>query len=500
MKKSEIMYLKLKTFASTCYFLLVFTVMVFYVQDKYFDIIEAKAFVTSGIALIFAIFTCIFGIIDIVLITKQHRWKEIAKEISLQDVLVFLGMLVVVVSCALSKYKEEAIWGNCGFETGGLLLVLLGISYYFMSRNYKHNQNLWIILLVSSTIQFVLGLLVCFKIDPLGLHSSLDRTQYYSFVGTIGNVNWYAGFLSMVLSVLLFSFIHSSGKSKILYGIVLWLGTVNAFVAKSDSIIVSIGVLVLMLAHHCRKNKALFRNLCVALFVMLSSTWFLMLLKLVTGVRQIVRDEDALFFFLRPGNNILITLLLTAVMLFASNEKRCRIIFKILFGVFLIGVIAIGIFLVFNGITNEFGNGRGFIWREAVKLYAMGSPKDKIVGVGPECFGLALYDSLYPEVMSVWGAETFIANAHNEILQYFVTTGILGFIIYIGMFVINCIYFINDKADLTTKVASLAVVSYFGQALLNNPQALNATVLMLFISVAEACRKNKGGDRKKWKI
>lgn len=82
--------------------------------------------------------------------------------------------------------------------------------------------------------------------------------------------------------------------------------------------------------------------------------------------------------------------------------------------------------LVFN---DYWASERGFIWKRAVITYAQKfNFKEKFLGCGP--------DALYP-VINMYFSEDMAAggfmnydNAHNEYLQYLLTTGIAGFCKY----------------------------------------------------------------------
>ncbi len=81
-----------------------------------------------------------------------------------------------------------------------------------------------------------------------------------------------------------------------------------------------------------------------------------------------------------------------------------------------------------------------------------------------------------------WGKR--IANAHNEYLQYLVTTGILGAVSYIMIYVSSFYDYIKKKHWCEEKgIWLFGIMGYAGQAVVNNPQALNMATLFLFLAI-----------------
>lgn len=99
-------------------------------------------------------------------------------------------------------------------------------------------------------------------------------------------------------------------------------------------------------------------------------------------------------------------------------------------------------------------------------------------GCGCDCFGI-LFMGKYHDAVNV-----NYANAHNEFIQYLVTTGIFGFLAYTAIW-LSVIYMFVKKKKHTTKDMALfsGIIGYLGQALINNPQAANYAVLFLLLGL-----------------
>ena len=75
-------------------------------------------------------------------------------------------------------------------------------------------------------------------------------------------------------------------------------------------------------------------------------------------------------------------------------------------------------------------------------------------------------------------------NAHNEVLQYLVTTGLCGAVSYIGLFVSSFIYiFKNSKNDLVAYISLAVMLGYFIQGLMNLNQPITTPFYFVFMAV-----------------
>ena len=143
----------------------------------------------------------------------------------------------------------------------------------------------------------------------------------------------------------------------------------------------------------------------------------------------------------------LILIAVCAVFLFLI-KKKINLSFKALHKIYIGAIIAaviIGIIYNISIFSFSWGTKRGYIWYMALDMWMNGSLKDKLFGIGPDCFGFAVRENAeyMAYITQHWNVN--IANAHNELLQYLCTMGLFGLAAYICIF-IGCIKtFIGSK-------------------------------------------------------
>ncbi len=93
--------------------------------------------------------------------------------------------------------------------------------------------------------------------------------------------------------------------------------------------------------------------------------------------------------------------------------------------------------LVLGGVDDSFGSGRGLLWRIAWESFMEAGWKEKLLGVGPDCYGPAVFQRLAAGT-DVWKGEhwdgALFTNAHCELLTQLCNVGILGTVCYVWVF------------------------------------------------------------------
>ena len=127
----------------------------------------------------------------------------------------------------------------------------------------------------------------------------------------------------------------------------------------------------------------------------------------------------------------------------------------------------------------------------------------KLIGIGPDCFSVQMLLHRYKEMSDTTGQ--IYDSAHNELLQYLYTTGILGLIAYLGQ-IIGTVRAAAKTAIMTGKgkgarepyfaayswAFGFAAICYVAQSLVNINIPVASPLLWVFIMLAEAAaRENK---------
>lgn len=186
---------------TTAYLLLMFCAYPFYIEKGYENIGEAKnrfflyvsiaAFVILGICALLHLFKELWNI---------HLQKKVYlidwDEVSAMDLCVLLYATFMFLSYVFSGYKDEALWGAEGWYMGLLPLLLLCGLYFFISRMWNGDIRIFYVLMASSALVFLLGICNRFSFYPI----KFEVTQP-DFISTLGNINWFCGYLSVVSPV-----------------------------------------------------------------------------------------------------------------------------------------------------------------------------------------------------------------------------------------------------------------------------------------------------------
>lgn len=139
-------------------------------------------------------------------------------------------------------------------------------------------------------------------------------------------------------------------------------------------------------------------------------------------------------------------------------------------------IILPAFFIFIKSYHPAWGSYRGNIWNTSAELFRNFSFKDKLIGIGPELLG-HYYDGL-----TSYGL--IVLTAHNELLQWLLTTGILGSVLWGAVFLWLIISYFRSHCWEHGEIAFfLPLISYFGQSMLNSPNAMNIALFFLFLAL-----------------
>ena len=140
--------------------------------------------------------------------------------------------------------------------------------------------------------------------------------------------------------------------------------------------------------------------------------------------------------------------------------------------------------LYFNW-NDDWGNGRGRIWRFSVKIFSEESLGHKLFGVGPDCFNSYVNAYYGEEEVLMWG-DKLLTNAHNEWLNILINAGLLGAAAYIGIYVTaigRC--FQNHRQDIFLAGIVAACMSYMCYNFFCYQQVLCTPFIFILMGIGE---------------
>lgn len=328
------------------------------------------------------------------------------------------------------------------------------------------------------------------------LRERISKKQYNIFLSTLGNINILASFLTFAVPVALCIFIYTNKLwHKILSGITLFFASTTIMVANSDSAYLGIAAAVFFLfflAFRDDKLRYFFGGM-----VIIAAGYFTM-----TMLNHSVLDKyDKRGGFAETLDKpiVIFAMLVIALVVFSVwllverfcsdklaklNKKKICIVILVAVAVLFVIAVIIGVKKKMNLFTFNYkwGTYRGYIWAKCGEIFRDAGPMRKLFGYGQESL-LAIVKSRYYDEM-VMVTNKVYDNAHNELLQYLVTTGLLGMISYIGLFVSSVVYiFKRANKRVIANVCIVAMTGYFAQALINISQPITTPFFFIFMAL-----------------
>ena len=449
-----------------------------------------------------------------------------------------LFLIVVLLSTACSEWKYEAFWGNMGRWQGCFLLSWYVVAYALISRFYRPKQWHMDLFIAAGLVVCVWGVLDCFWKSPIGwqLERGAVNEKALDFSSTIGNVNVLTaveGMYLMAASAMFIGVERVSGpvegattKVKPVYAARLALYYITACAAFMGLVCgCSDNALISAAAAICFLPFLAFRSMkgIVRYAALLAGYIGTMLLTGYIGHREgqkvVIRWKwGKLLEMSMEQQELIRKLLIAALVLLAilsaiyvlsmkkkapadavtvsetpwKGSKPLRILWACL------GVLAACVliwvfydanhgghpelyapyrkFIIFD---DAWGTHRGYNWRLAMKYIKDFPLYKKLLGSGPETYGI--YTHVYDHyAMMDKFAETY-DSPHNEWLQYLFTTGILGFVGYYGM--VKCALWSGFGIGRKTvkEGAGYAGIALMGAAF---AYALQAYTLQSFVNIS----------------
>lgn len=500
------------------YMLLMLVGLPFYNEEGFTHIGTDKAMFFRDVAIkcgkvLLPVLLCTL-VLKLLLLHQKKVKFNFKEEFSHTDYFAFAYGVAVVLSYFFSVYKDNALWGTSGWYMGTIPQLILVTSYFLVSRVCK--QQRWIILLIFpvSTVVFGLGYLNRFGIYPIDM-----QIENPSFISTIGNINWYCGYLVSVFfagAFLLWVKDWEKRWQKLLLMFYVVVGYATLVTHGSSSGIVAMAGIILVLfcmsVSDGKRMEAFWMEMCL-LSLACVITCVLRYFKVLT-----ITFEDQTSALLTDGIlPIVITVvaLLGYIVIRSLNnkgnypEKTVSIFAKVLcggiavvfmgyVGLTLINTLSSGAVLASTAwadsnmftFSPEWGSNRGATWVAGVYCFLEQDLLHKLVGVGPDSMPSFLYGSGSDKLLAIVN-ERFgmlrLTNAHNEWLTILVNSGLLGFVSYAGLMVTAIKRYISVyKHNIAAAACGFCLLAYTINNMFSFQQSMSAPTIFIILAVGES--------------
>lgn len=504
---------------------LLLLVMVFplILHNNYSDVLVTKYqcyyVITIGMLAVLLVLAVIMLLID----KKEHRgehvdrlfaklhpgnWKNI---FCVADLAVIVFWLTALVSTLQSEYFYESFWGNEGRYTGLFLLTLYVVSYFVISRFWQMKRWILDIFLLTGLIICYIGITDYFQMDILNFRTMMVPEESAIFTSTLGNINTYTAYLALMLGVAAAMFATAKRTVWIVcYYICMVVGFFAIIMGCSDNAYLALGALFGFLPFILFKSRTGIKR------YMLMVATFGTVIQCIDLINQTYADVviglDSLFRILADFSGLIYVvaalwlIYIAVVVIDKKNQKESDeagvMPVRIWSGFLLVCVLIIcfmmfdaniggngerygglGRYLLFN---DSWGTNRGYIWRKSIEIYRNFPLIHKLIGFGPETFGILTIRDFLGDMLNSTQGQVF-DNAHNEYLQYLITIGALGLISYVVFLVAAMWKMVKArKKNVYAAGCLFAVLCYSAQALVNLNLPITAPIMWMMLSAGMA--------------
>lgn len=487
------------------------------VTDKYFNILQTKYYFYITSVGLMALAFLLFAFIDHQKTEKyitEFQWKVFIKRFSITDITLLIFLFTAIISTLCSDYVYESFWGNEGRFSGLFLLGLYGVAYFLVTRFGKYREWYLDVFLGASMLVCLFGITDYFKMDIMHFKVGMDESQKFIFTSTIGNINTYTALVGMVVAVatVLFS-LEKVMKKRLYYYTCMIIGFFALIMGMSDNAYLSLAALFGLLPLFLFNNKEGVKRYLVIIASFCTVIQCIGWINSVMG-EKVYGIDSAFITIVNYKGFIWIVLGIWLVIggwyaIECRQKEKCDLknnyLCYIWIGVIIIAVIgfiyvlidvnvkgnverygALRGYLLFD---DEWGTHRGYIWRNALECFSDFSPIKKLIGFGPDTFGIVLMEktknNIYGEIYD---------TAHNEYLHYLLTVGIIGtasYIAYLISFITNGLKACKKNIGVTALV--LAVICYSVQAFVNLNLPIATPIMWMLLMLGELkCRELEG--------
>jgi len=341
-------------------------------------------------------------------------------------VLFFIS--AVIISTIFSFHLYTSVWGYYTRFNGGLISVLVFAGVYLViSSTFKKDE-----------ISKILYLLILNSIPV----SIFGISQHYAGVTrvytTIGQPNWAAAYIAMIIPLTLYKYFKNGGKNVFLFGVIY------------------------LMEFAC-------------LWFTYSISGFLGFLVSIAALFIINRKELLNKYTFAKALPIVVLSILIAALNLGVFKQRIEDIF---IDVRKVALESVYVYALENTSAGNNLSDPGFIrtglWEGTLKL-AASSPKVLLVGTGPETFPYA-FQPFRPKILNYSSEWDFVFNKpHNYYLEILATMGILGLSSY-GILIFKVLR--TKHSFLVPSLISLFVSNIFGW-----PTVATALVFWIYLAV-----------------
>lgn len=497
------------------YITLLFILFPLAIHHGYTDILTVKTNIFYILTGSYLFLMCIYF-----LTRESHTEKKFWDSRSVSDFFALGFLVTAVISWLCNGNKKEQFFGTYGRNMGLLAVICCVLLYLTVRATLQFKQYIINGILATGMVVCCLGVINHLGFDPLSAYVGFEADT--KFLSTLGNRNTLAAYIALLLPFGMTLFMVSKQwKSKIYYGIFCFIGFLGMTAADSDSAYLVTGIMFLVSLLLAKEAEEGFYLITLAAIYSVSELLFVLLRK-IRGTESCLYLHGGLPEMLLDVRINLVLLVITLILLLTGymlwKQKKDIKVFWKWFRIVILSVTAVlaaglMIFVIYVNVawtkheakeqlgalysylyfSNAWGTKRLRIWRAALQIYERMPIIKKLIGVGPAGFYFASQTYLPAEELAVFTKQGQLIDAHNEYLQYLVTYGIAGAILFIGFLFTTVRYLFKVGKEKPYVLAfAMSGVGFLVQAVVNNAHIYidPLAVVLLAMGMCYAYQKN----------
>ncbi|WP_162300205.1 O-antigen ligase family protein [Intestinibaculum porci] len=395
--------------------------------------------------------------------------------------------VVVLISSLTSRFGMHAFTGDLTFKVGGFLLLAVIFMYFMIS---KIEAPLPIHYIWAAPVLFleITAILNSLTIDPL--HMALPQmtlSDRVYFISTIGHIDYLSEYFCLFIPFFVAMLIRSDKKKdQILYGIIVFLGYLSSLLVRANGMILGCVFGLFVIGIYCLSHSKYMKVYLLQYFLFVFAALITDLINHLYIIPYKQLELDALSSHLSNKLYLVIAVILGILLVIEhkASDDTLKKVYKVmqkviltLFVIALCGWLIFSIYCVVNNLQLPIFNNRINIWRGSFISFQHMSIREKFFGVGPNCVSAMLDKyAVYQGVSRT--------TAHNELLEYFLSTGILGFVTYLSFWVLLIRSLIKNSYKPYALAYLAGLVGYAGISLVVGPSFLNTVTLFTLLALA----------------
>ncbi len=372
---------------------------------------------------------------------------------------------------------------------------------------------------------------------------SVRPIRYINFLSTVGQSSWYGMWLCPVVPIAAGLFCYGSNIALRLIGFLgSMVGAMAIVTSCSANAIAGMAIFLLVYCWGAFRSRVQLTRFMGLLLAMCAS-WQILHVLLLCFPDSLFHYNEKMNYFLFTGKPMpWITMAFGAVFLFLlllskkngegkepeKKEKGLVIVRNTVFGFLAAAVFGLALYIALNTTGKlpeslrsdsqylvmdlHWGQFRMEMWVVSLKCFfekILADPQRLFFGMGPDSMYL-IFQDLSEKLKEMWlqlaeklkitdENQTYLTNAHNEWLTMIINLGVVGGLVYVGMFVTAGIKTFRRFMDHPVIVpCAAAMCGYVAGVLFSHQEALAAPVVYIIMAVGMMIvSRNKEGVKER---